>query len=115
MGAHVALRDQSDVQPQHFYEVLDRGLKNSLGSRRAYSGIDAEGLSNDSPLKVVLGITDSWEKDERVSTSGAKLYIGNTGPNDAPSRSYALGRAAALLNEEDFDQSPYLEVFYGNK
>ena len=34
---------------------------------------------------------------------------------NAPSRNYALGCIAALLNEEDFDQAPYLEVFYGKK
>jgi len=41
------------------------------------------------------------------------LYIRNLTANVAPGRSYALGRVAALLNEEDFDQAPYLEVFYG--
>ena len=28
---------------------------------------------------------------------------------------HALGRIAVLLHEEDFDQAPYLEVFYGKK
>ena len=42
------------------------------------------------------------------------MYTRNPTANNA-SRNYALGRAAALLNEEDFVQAPHLEVFYGKK
>ena len=63
---------------------------------------------------MIRGVTDNWEKDEQPSISGAKLYMRDPNAN-APSRNYALGRIAALLNEEDFDQAPYLEVFYGKK
>ena len=112
MGAHVTLRDQSDVQSRHLCSPED--LASSLRSKQGSSGIIAEGLHNDDPFTLVLGITDNWEKDEPPSTSVAKLYM--RGPNaNAPSRNYARGRIAALLNEEDFDLAPYLEVFYSTK
>jgi hypothetical protein len=89
-------------------------LASSLRSTQGSSGIIAEGLLNGDPLTVILGITDNWEKDEPPSSSGAKLYIRYPNANKT-SRNYALGRAAALLNEEGFDRAPYLEVFYGKK
>ena len=93
-------------------EDLASSLRSKQGSS-GDSGIVAEGLHNDDPFTVILGITDNWE-NEPGSSSGAKLYIRNPNAN-ATSRNYALGRTAALLNEEDFDQVPYLEVFYGKK
>jgi hypothetical protein len=90
-------------------------LMSSLESKRGTSGIIAEGLRNAGPLSVLLGITDNWEAGERISSSGAKLYIRSSEAVDTASRNYALARAAALLTEEDFDQAKYLQVFYGKK
>ena len=51
---------------------------------------------------VILVVTDSWNKNETVSSSGAKLYVMQP-DSRVDLRSRALARAAALLNEEDFD------------
>jgi hypothetical protein len=96
--------------PGTFKRCWTEDLASSLRSKQGSSGIIAEGLHNDDPFTLILGITDNWENDEPPSTSGAKLYMRDPNAN-APSRNYALGRIAALLNEEDFDQAPYLEVF----
>ena len=70
-------------------------LVSSLDSKRGTSGIIAEGLRNAGALSVILGITDNWEAGERISTSGAKLYIRSSNADDTASRNYALARAAA--------------------
>ena len=105
---------KSMFNPGTFKRCWTEDLASSLRSKQGSSGIIAEGLHNDGPFTLIIGITDNWEKDEPPSTSGAKLYMRDPNAN-APSRNYALGRIAALLNEEDFDQAPYLEVFYGKK
>ena len=64
---------------------------------------------------LFLGLQTIGRYGEQISTSGAKLYIRSSNADDTASRNYALARAAALLNEEDFDQAPYLEVFYRKK
>ena len=87
-------------------------LMSNLEVKRGTSGIIAEGLRNAGQLSVILGITDNWDDGQLMSSSGAKLYIRGS---EIATRNYALARAAALLNEEDFDQAKYLEVFYGKK
>ena len=55
-------------------------LASSLRSKQGSSGIIAEGVHNDDPFTLILGITENWEKDEPPSSSGAKLYIRNPMP-----------------------------------
>jgi hypothetical protein len=105
---------KSMFKPGTFKRCWTEDLASSLRSKQGSSGIIAEGLLHDDPFTVIIGITDNWEKDEQPSSAGAKLYIRNPTANKT-SRNYALGRAAALLSEEDFDQAPDLEVFYGKK
>ena len=85
-------------------------------AKRGSSGIIADGLEalGDNPFRVIIGITDSWGKGDNVSSSGAKLFIRQQ-DGDPVGRNWALARAAALLNEEDFDMVPYLWVVYGQQ
>ncbi len=63
---------------------------------------------------MIIGITDNWNQGGNVSSSGAKLFIRQPDGNQA-GRNGALARAAALLNEKDFDKAQYLLVVYGQQ
>ena len=66
----------------------------------------------DSEVPVVVGITDNWEPHEKVSSSGAKVYVQVPKPFDS-CRDAALARVAGLLAEEDLDRCPWLSVDLG--
>ena len=80
MGSHVTLREAT-FNPGTSKRCWTEDLASSLRSKQGSSGIIAEGLLNDYPFTTILGITVTWEKDERPSSSGAKLYIGNPNAN----------------------------------
>ena len=77
------------------------------------SGITADGIDalGNNPFQVVIGITGNWDMDDNSSSPGAKLYI-RTYP---AGKIFALARAAALLNGEDFDEMPHSLVVYGHQ
>ena len=73
-------------------------------------------MEEKSDVRLTLGISDHWSKEERqagtISSSGAKLYVqmerphaGNTWLRDA-----ALARVAALLQEETLQACDDLKV-----
>ena len=115
MGAHVTFEIRATFVPDISTKCWSEDLVSSLNSKQGTSGIIAEGLRIVAGLSVVIGITDNWGDAEQISISGAKLYIRSSDADNTASRNYALARVVSLLNEEDFDQASYLEVFYGKK
>ena len=65
----------------------------------------------DSEVLVIVGVTDNWERHEKVSSSGAKVYVQVS--LDCACRDAALARVAGLLAEEDLDRCPWLSVDLG--
>jgi len=62
-------------------------------------------------FQLIIGITDKWDTDDNISSSGARLCIRIY----SVGRNFAFARAATLLNEEDFDEMPHVLVVYGHK
>ena len=63
-------------------------------------------------IPVIIGITDNWEKGEKVSTSVAKVYVQVANVHQT-CRDVVLARVAGLLAEEDMDRCPWLHVNLG--
>ena len=66
----------------------------------------------DSHIPVIIGITDNWVQGEKVSTSGAKVYVQVTNVHQICGDA-VLARVAGLLAEEDMDRCPWLHVNLG--
>ena len=65
-------------------------------------------------IPVIIGITDNWEAGEKVSSSGAKVYV-QVAHMGTKCRDVVLARVAGLLPEEDMDRCPWLRVSHGEK